>query len=186
MISGRVLRCSLVLLLAASGAGAEALDPCVGPPPGETEAAQAPPSSASAAADLGRIVTEQELLEAVRFLTALPKRPPGEPPGDASARLGVVLGDVVAVLADLQASEVEKEVDTAAMTPAGREWYYAAVDALHRCAERRFDLRGGPSAYLKTRELVEKMRSLLEEVVLPPLRMPRPGTPWPRRGGDQP
>ncbi|HEY7411118.1 MAG TPA: hypothetical protein VII13_10270 [Vicinamibacteria bacterium] len=179
-----------MLLLPASGAAAEAVAPCIDPFPQPAESPAAAPPGVAADELMRRPITEQELRDAIRFLVDLRADPgsggPGRPRRLPDARLGVVLGDVMAVLVDLQASEVKKEIDEQALTPAGRDWYYAAIDALHRCAERRFAGRGELEAYTRTRGLVEAFRAALEDIALDMVRMPRPGTPRPNPWRDTP
>lgn len=188
MISGQVLGCWLVLLFAATGAGAEAVSSCVVPLPQTAQTAPPPQQGKTVDDPLRRPMTEQELKDTIRFLELL-RTSMGQTDIAAETRrlgdgrVGVVLGDVVALLGDLHARDLAAELDREAMTPQGLVWIEGMLEAMRRCAEKRFEGRGGLPEYTKSLELVRLFRAILENLVLEMVRLPRPGAPWPPSPG---
>lgn len=126
--------------------------------------------------------TERELREIVRVLgrdegdTPVRLLSKVEIPSPSLARMGVLVGDVRAVGAVLDAQEALKQLNSIPnVAPATRQWMEARLSAIRRCALRRFEARGGDPAFMQTAALVEKLRGEIDPVIFRP--RPRRGAP---------
>jgi hypothetical protein len=77
-------------------------------------------------------------------------------------RMGVVLSDVITLLADLKSHETLGRLKKAGTNKEDLAWIKKAFKAVHFCAEARF----GDLAYKESIEIVEKYSSELESMIL--------------------
>jgi hypothetical protein len=191
MVSPLIVRLSLALSFVSAGATSAAEWSCGGP---ELAAGQGGASVADVQQSKGvpdalrRPVTEHELLGLIAMLKAI--RPGGEGAGLAGGvgtiddpRVGVVVGDLIALLGDLHARDLAGEIDRGALTPAGLKRVEGMLATMSRCARVRFEGRGGELVYQQTLDLVRKHRTALEPLLIEGLRFP--SAPVPRRAGQR-
>jgi hypothetical protein len=125
--------------------------------------------------------TERELREIIQVL----RRPDAEAPARILSnerlpsptieRMGVLVGDVRAIMVAADARESLKRIENAAgVPPRIREWLKRQVSAIQTCVEGRFVDRGGEPVLRKTEDLVEKLRDELGPAVFRALRRPLP------------
>jgi hypothetical protein len=107
-------------------------------------------------------------------------------PPAAGRRIGMIIGDVVAILGEEHARDYARELDLERVPKEGTVWIDAMIGYLHQCAEKRFEYRGGNDAYLRSKELILAYRAALEGVLRAVAKLPRPGTPWPAPRGVAP
>lgn len=93
-------------------------------------------------------------------------------------RIGVLVGDVRAVIAQMHGEELLKDLKSQPdLKPEFVEWADRAFESLGPCTLGRFADRGGERALIQTREVGAKYRERLEPLVLEDLRrfgmMPR-------------
>ncbi len=124
--------------------------------------------------ELRRPMSEKELQQLIRALEPIEKEKgkglaprafvEGTPLG--LERLGVLLGDVTALLADLHAQEM---LERLRKTPGGRAealaWAEKFSTAIHGCIEVQFGARGGAPAFSRSLDLVRQHRVTLETVL---------------------
>jgi hypothetical protein len=125
--------------------------------------------------------TERELREIIHVLGRAEAESPARIlgnqrlPSPTIDRMGMLVGDVRAIMAATDARESLKRIEAIPGIPARtRAWMKAQVSAIQACAQGRFVERGGDRALRQTEDLVEKLRDELGPTVFRPLRRPPP------------
>jgi hypothetical protein len=81
-----------------------------------------------------------------------------------NGRFSVLLGDAKAVFLGAHADDLRPAASK--MPPDMKKWFEGSLDLMEGCGPRRFDARGGPSAYDRYKVLVLKNRVQLEPLIL--------------------
>jgi hypothetical protein len=128
--------------------------------------------------------SERELREIIQVLGRAEAEKPSRIlseerlPAPALERMGVLVGDVRAIMAAKDARDALKQIEREPNVPAKtRQWLKAQVTAIEVCVNGRFVDRGGEKALRTTEELVEKLRDELGPAVFRVLRRPPPPPP---------
>lgn len=129
--------------------------------------------------DLLRPMTEQEMRQLIRALQPV-KLEKGEGWAIRAAvegselsfdRIGVLLSDAMAHLADLQSREVLDRLRGAPGISQGEfRWMERAFQALHDCGEARYQGWGEEKAFFESMKIVDTLRPELETTILEGLR----------------
>ncbi|HEY7647915.1 MAG TPA: hypothetical protein VID04_02830 [Methylomirabilota bacterium] len=84
-------------------------------------------------------------------------------------RLAVLVADATSLLAALKARETLDLLNRLPAAPADRRLLERDLRQIELCTIRRFDQRGGESAYSASRALVKRYQERLEPLLLAPL-----------------
>jgi hypothetical protein len=87
----------------------------------------------------------------------------------APERMAVLVADATSLLADLKARETLDLLNRLPAAPPDRRLLERDLRQIGLCTIRRFDQRGGESAYSASRALVKRYQERLEPLLLAPL-----------------